>query len=361
MKFFSNEAAKDNPDYDEDREHAKHAAAEPAAVPQQRGGSPWSDAPGNPDALDPSRANDSSRTDDASRADDSLRADDPSRTDSLRSDDPSRTDDSLRADDFSRTRDDSDLTAPDHRDNGDEPYRDLDGPATETSTTTTYGPDGTVTSTETDKLVGEPVAGDAVKDDGSFDSPKAVEPATGEPLDGDTLDGDKVDGEKDDKYNKFDNSVDDLDLDLERSDDPAKADSSLVSADDKTDDKVETTDTTPIVTEPTAGVAAVPATIPATPAPAATPTPVATPAPTDRIFADGDSFTDRFREVQLKFVDNPKEATDEAATLVTEVIDKLSETLKGQQKALAGDSDDTEKLRVELRGYRDILNRLLAL
>ncbi|MET0426835.1 MAG: hypothetical protein ABW046_23410 [Actinoplanes sp.] len=309
MKFFSNEAAKDNPDYDDDREQAKHAAAEPVSVPQQRGGSPWSDAPGNPDTVD----------------------------------DPVRNSDDVR-------------------DNRDEPYQDdLDGPKTESSTTTTYGPDGTVTETHTDK----PVDSDAVKDEGTFDSPKAVEPATGEPLDGDRAEGDRLDGEKDDKYNKFDNSVDDLDLDLERHDadkveadkveagqaDAAKTDSELVAADDKTDDKTEPADTTPVVTEPAAGVAAVPA----------TPAAVSTPAPTDRIFADGDSFTDRFREVQLKFVDSPKEATAEAATLVTEVIDKLSETLKGQQKALAGDSDDTEKLRVELRGYRDILNRLLAL
>jgi len=78
---------------------------------------------------------------------------------------------------------------------------------------------------------------------------------------------------------------------------------------------------------------------------------------------DAGSFRDRWREVQLRFVDSPKEATSEAAGLVDEVVDQLSANLKKQRAALAGEgsSDDTEKLRVELRSYRDFLNRLLDL
>jgi hypothetical protein len=61
-------------------------------------------------------------------------------------------------------------------------------------------------------------------------------------------------------------------------------------------------------------------------------------------------------------VDSPKEATAQAAALVGEVVDALTNTLKEQKDALAANaSDDTEQLRVELRGYRDMLNRLLAL
>ena len=77
---------------------------------------------------------------------------------------------------------------------------------------------------------------------------------------------------------------------------------------------------------------------------------------------DAQSFHDRWRDVQLRFVDSPKEATSEAARLVDEAVDKLTASLKSQKEALSGDNgEDTEKLRVELRGYRDILNRILAL
>ena len=66
--------------------------------------------------------------------------------------------------------------------------------------------------------------------------------------------------------------------------------------------------------------------------------------------------------MQLRFVDSPKEATSEAAQLVDEAVDKLTASLKSQKNALTGDhGEDTEKLRVELRGYRDILNRILSL
>jgi len=78
---------------------------------------------------------------------------------------------------------------------------------------------------------------------------------------------------------------------------------------------------------------------------------------------DAGSFRDRWRDVQLRFVDSPKEATSEAAALVDEVVDRLASSLKSQRAALAGEgaADDTEKLRVELRSYRDFLNRLLDL
>ena len=71
---------------------------------------------------------------------------------------------------------------------------------------------------------------------------------------------------------------------------------------------------------------------------------------------------DRWRDVQLKFVDSPKEATTEAAGLLDEAVEKLATSLRDQKAKLHQvDSDDTETLRVELRGYRDILNRILGL
>ena len=54
MKFFSNETDKETTD-DQDRAEADRVHTDvdpdaPAAIPQQRAGSPWSDAPGSADA-----------------------------------------------------------------------------------------------------------------------------------------------------------------------------------------------------------------------------------------------------------------------------------------------------------------------
>ncbi|MEU8814679.1 hypothetical protein [Actinoplanes sp. NPDC048796] len=156
----------------------------------------------------------------------------------------------------------------------------------------------------------------AVRDDGTFDSPTAVDPATDKPLDSDPA------------------SEVDLPLDSDNSDKSLKDDGTFES---------------PTVVEPA------PVSTPATATTATTAT------TTERLLPDGDAFTERFRDIQLRFVDDPKDATAEASRLVEEVVDKLTSTLKSQRDALGGNADDTEKLRVELRGYREILNRLLSL
>ena len=76
---------------------------------------------------------------------------------------------------------------------------------------------------------------------------------------------------------------------------------------------------------------------------------------------DAQTFKNRWRDVQLRFVDSPKDATTEAAAMVDEAVDKLTASLKAQKSKLANESEDTEKLRIELRGYRDMLNRILDL
>jgi len=77
---------------------------------------------------------------------------------------------------------------------------------------------------------------------------------------------------------------------------------------------------------------------------------------------DAQAFQERWRDVQLRFVDSPKEATAEAAGLVDEAVDRLAASLREQKGKLAGGgAEDTEKLRVELRAYRDLLNRILGL
>ncbi|SNY30523.1 hypothetical protein [Paractinoplanes atraurantiacus] len=173
----------------------------------------------------------------------------------------------------------------------------------------------------------------AIRDDGGFDSPTAVEPETGKPLDSDHA-----------------SDVDlPLDSDDRASDDPDRTPDASEQRDLDQKDALQDDGTfeSPTVAEP--AVAPVPA--------AATES-----KPTgERLLPDGDAFTERFRDIQLRFVDDPKDATAEASRLVEEVVDKLTSTLKSQRDALGGNADDTEKLRVELRGYRDILNRLLSL
>jgi len=77
---------------------------------------------------------------------------------------------------------------------------------------------------------------------------------------------------------------------------------------------------------------------------------------------DAQSFQDRWRDVQLRFVDSPQEATADAASLLDEVVDKLASSLRAQKDSLSQDaSNDTERLRVELRGYRELFTRVLGL
>jgi hypothetical protein len=324
MKFFSNEAKESNDETGYDRSDV--ATSEPVAVPQQRAGSPWTDAPGS--------------------ADDEL---------------------------ADRERRDGTVTEPEAE-----------------NTTTTYGPDGSVTTVDEDRheadaedrheadaenrheadaenrheADAENPADAAVKDEGTFDSPTAVEPETGEPLDkAETVDEheDRADADAEDRAEA--EAEDRVDTDEAVKDDgtfdgPEAVDPTTGETLEKTADETAPVAATDQVTDETA--AEEPA-AEAEPAVAAA-TPGSVPAHSvDRLFPDGDAFVDRFREIQLTFVDSPKEATDQAAALVTEVVDSLTSTLREQKDALARGGDDTEQLRVELRGYRDMLNRLLAL
>jgi len=364
MKFFSNESKEnDGPDYD----RTNVATSEPVAVPQQRAGSPWTNAPGSTD----------DEPDDRDRRDSTTFSDISDKdTDRLGDDDPRH----------------------DHPDTGTEPYGEDDLTATTADRDDTAPADGTL------------------KDDGTFDSPRAVEPATGEPLSdrdtGSPADSALTDRETDTgRETDTDRDVDaDLDADTDRetgsySETDPDADPDRVTDPDRatggdtptgtadtdtfadagtapvTTDRSETatdTDATPVDADdasaspagspvdavPVAAAVAVPAAATAGTGSAAAGTGSATgtdPASPDRLFADSDAFAGRFREIQLRFVDSPKDATAEAAALVAEAVDQLTSALNEQKNRLASDSDDTEKLRVELRGYRDLMNRLLAL
>lgn len=76
------------------------------------------------------------------------------------------------------------------------------------------------------------------------------------------------------------------------------------------------------------------------------------------------AFRDRWRDVQLRFVDDPQGAAAEAQALVEEAIQALASALAAQKTTLGGWQDagsaDTEHLRVAVRRYRDFLDRVLG-
>jgi hypothetical protein len=362
----------------DDAEHPDHVRSDPVAVPQQRSGSPWSDAPSADDTSD-AGLSEQERADSGATADSSARD-----GDSAQRDDDQPVDQPV---DLPLDDDRSDDTEPVSHDaasdtvTADAEARDTDvNTDTASGTTTTYGPDGTVVTHDADDDVES--AGDDAEhvDSAADDADERVDSATAasdadieadvDRLDGDDVDGDGVDEDRVDGDPALKDEGD--------FDDPT----AVEPATDKpldTPDAVETlpvagatdmSDSADTTTEPgtddLAAGEAVPVPVPVGAAdasgPAAKPGSVSQPE-LGSVFADGDaqSFQERWREVQLRFVDSPKEATTDAAALIDEAVDKLTASLKAQKETVSGESDDTEQLRVALRGYRDILNRILGL
>jgi hypothetical protein len=75
-------------------------------------------------------------------------------------------------------------------------------------------------------------------------------------------------------------------------------------------------------------------------------------------------FQERWRKVQLQFVDDPHDAAAEAEALITDVIESLATTVNAQKSKLdawrSGKAEDTEGLRIAVRRYRDFLDRVLG-
>jgi hypothetical protein len=417
MRFFSNEAkesADDREAADNENDRAR-AEADGGGVPQQRTGSPWSDAPGNADAststgvADPETRDDS--VEESPGADDgSLRADDGS----LGSDDEAlpRDDSEVRHDgddlvrdadsprDAGSPREDDPLDLPlddrpgSHRadldGNGTGPVDEEPGAEQRAGTTTTYGPDGTLST------VDGPVEPDATSFDTAGSGTAASEgtvsdAAVSDTVDSDTVDSDTVDSDTVDsgsgtvESRTVDSGSGTVDSGLGTVDSGSStvgsgfgtADSGAAASDGATDDEGDreldeaapVVATAPVETTTASDETGTPAEVEAAPAvpvgaaeaaTAAKPDPSAAPVG-DKLFTEGDSFTERLRDIALNFVDDPKDATAQAGALVDEAIDKVTSALKAQKDALAGEGDDTERLRVELRGYRDILKRISSL
>ncbi|MEU8341428.1 hypothetical protein AB0C74_07020 [Spirillospora sp. NPDC048832] len=106
----------------------------------------------------------------------------------------------------------------------------------------------------------------------------------------------------------------------------------------------------------------------AAPADQAAPTAASGPAAgTERLFdpAEAERFRERWHEVQSAFVDDPGGAVRRADELAAEAAEALGRALAARRRSLSDGLDggagaDTERLRLALRGYRDLLDRVCA-
>ncbi|MET7418445.1 hypothetical protein [Dactylosporangium sp. NPDC005555] len=91
------------------------------------------------------------------------------------------------------------------------------------------------------------------------------------------------------------------------------------------------------------------------------------PVPVGALWADGaaEGLRERWRELQLRFIDDPRSVAGEADQLVAEAVSTVTGALESQRSQLSAwqseGGEDTERLRAAVRQYRDFLDRLLGL
>ncbi|MEV1177149.1 hypothetical protein [Nonomuraea sp. NPDC049784] len=75
---------------------------------------------------------------------------------------------------------------------------------------------------------------------------------------------------------------------------------------------------------------------------------------------------DRWHDLQARFVDDPRDAVQRAASLLDEMAASVHQALESRIRELQDlwkntRHHDTEQLRLALRSYRDVMHRLLPL
>jgi hypothetical protein len=80
---------------------------------------------------------------------------------------------------------------------------------------------------------------------------------------------------------------------------------------------------------------------------------------------ESESYQERWRGIQTRFVDEPRSAVENADGLVAEIMKRVAETFSQERTELErhwdrGDDVSTEDLRVALQRYRSFFHRLLA-
>jgi hypothetical protein len=83
------------------------------------------------------------------------------------------------------------------------------------------------------------------------------------------------------------------------------------------------------------------------------------------LWSDGyaQSVRERWRDLQLRFIDDPQFVANEAEQVVEETVEALTASLnafKGELDAWRSGPGDTEQLRTAVYRYRDFLDRLLG-
>jgi hypothetical protein len=79
---------------------------------------------------------------------------------------------------------------------------------------------------------------------------------------------------------------------------------------------------------------------------------------------DAEGIRSRFLDIQAGFVDEPRQAVEEAGRYIDELVQQVVDTLqaqRGQLQAPVADDASTEDLRLSLRAYRQFVDRLLGL
>ena len=78
-----------------------------------------------------------------------------------------------------------------------------------------------------------------------------------------------------------------------------------------------------------------------------------------------ESFTRQWHEIQVAFVDEPRDSVAQADTLVADLMQQLAASFSEERERLekqwdSGDDVSTEDLRVALTRYRSFFDRLLS-
>jgi hypothetical protein len=78
---------------------------------------------------------------------------------------------------------------------------------------------------------------------------------------------------------------------------------------------------------------------------------------------DADGIRNRFLDIQAGFVDEPRQAVEEAGRFVDELLQQVADVLREQRAQLANVTDEgsTEDLRLALRAYRQFVDRILGM
>ena len=78
---------------------------------------------------------------------------------------------------------------------------------------------------------------------------------------------------------------------------------------------------------------------------------------------DAGDIRNRFLDIQAGFIDEPRQAVEEAGRFVDDLVRQVADALQQQRGQLAGATEEasTEDLRLALRAYRQFVDRLLGL